>query len=247
MALKVYTKEYTSRKKQIIRIISYVILLAGSGLLFWAFYPMVSFELYARLFLRKQATSPVPATETASALEFAKSVYAASGPFSSNLRDFTQANVWFPESDLPVPGEKLEVQHYTLSIPKLNLTDLNVTVGGLDLSKSLIHYLPTSLPGQYGNVTIFGHSTLPQLYNAKNYKTVFTYLPQLDQGDTILVTVKGKQYTYQIFDVFIVEPDEVSVLEQQFNDSILTLVTCVPPGTYKERLIVKARLVRDVP
>ncbi len=245
MALRVYTKEQTSRKKKAVRLASYAVLISGMALLFWALYPMISFELYARLFLKRNATSPIPKSDSVSALEFAKSVYAGNNLFSSNLRDFTNANVWFPESKLPTPKGDISLKSYTLSIPKLNLKDLTVEVGGEDLSQSLIHYLPTSIPGQYGNVAIFGHSTLPQLYNSKDYKTVFTYLPKLDIGDTINIHVEGKEYTYEIFDMFIVDPDEVSVLEQEFDDSYLTLVTCVPPGTYKERLIVKARIVRN--
>jgi len=245
MPLRVYKKEHTSTKKKVVRVASYVILLAGMGFLFWALYPIVSFELYARVFLKKGSASPLPESESVSALEFAKSVYATNTLFSSNLRDFTNANVWFPESKLPTPNGDLAVKSYTLSIPKLNLKGLDVEVGGEDLSKSLIHYLPTSIPGQYGNVAIFGHSTLPQLYNPKDYKTVFTYLSKLDIGDTININVEGKEYTYEVVDMFIVEPNEVSVLEQEFDDSYLTLVTCVPPGTYKERLIVKAKIVRN--
>ncbi|MBP9690838.1 class D sortase [Candidatus Woesebacteria bacterium] len=245
MALKVYRKQEHSRKKQIIQSLSYLVLFCGMGLLFWAFYPMISFELYAQLFLKRQAASPLPQSEGVPALEFAQSVYAGNSLFSSNLRDFTHANLWFPESSIPAPNKEISVKEYTISIPKLNLTELVVKVGGDDLSKSLIHYLPTSIPGQYGNVAIFGHSTLPQLFNAKDYKTVFTYLPKLDIGDSIQVGIEGKEYNYEVVDMYIVKPDEVSVLEQQFNESFLTLVTCVPPGTYNERLIVKARIVRN--
>lgn len=245
MALKVYVKHTSSKKKKVVRMLSYFVLLSGMVMLFWAFYPMVSFELYARLFLKRASASPLPESEQVTALQFAQSVYATNSLFSSNLRDFTHANVWFPESKLPTANKDMSVKTYTLSIPKLNLSHLKVEVGGEDLSKSLIHYLPTSLPGQYGNVAIFGHSTLPQLYNQKDYKTVFTYLPKLDIGDTINIDMDGKQFTYEVVDMFIVKPSEVSVLDQQFNESFLTLVTCVPPGTYNERLIVKAKIVRN--
>jgi len=38
--------------------------------------------------------------------------------------------------------------------------------------------------------------------------------------------------------------DKISVLEQKYDASYLTLVTCVPPGTYWKRLVVKAKLVQ---
>jgi len=242
MALKVYTKHIDSKGRRMMRYFSYVILLTGLALMFWAFYPMLSFEVYARLFIRKYTTTPIPESNIASSLRFAQSVYADNRGFSSNLRDFTQANVWFPVSNIAGAQKKIDLKSYTLSIPKLNLKNLNVVVGGDDLSKSLVHYLPTSKPGAYGKVAVFGHSTLPQLFNPKDYKSVFTYLPKMDIGDKIVVNVGDKQYEYEVFDMYIVEPNEVSVLEQNFNASYLMLVTCVPPGTYKERLIVEAKL-----
>lgn len=242
MALKVYTKEYESNTKKMLRLFSYIVLVAGVGMMFWAYYPMVSFEIYARFFIRKETFSPIPEDEQATSLQLAKSVHASSNFYSNNLRDFTQANVWFPVKDTPGAEDKIDVQEYYLSIPTLNLDNLKVTVGGDDLSKSLVHYLPTSKPGQYGKVAIFGHSTLPQLYNENDYKTVFTYLPQMDIGDNITITIDGKKYDYEVYDMYIVSPDKVSVLEQNFNASYLMLVTCVPPGTYKERLIVEAKL-----
>ena len=137
---------------------------------------------------------------------------------------------------------QLTVKEYELSIPKLNIKKAKVSVGGDDLTKSLIHYLPQSLPGEYGNVAIFGHSTLPQLYSSKDYKSIFTYLPSLEQGDVIKVKIGDIEYQYQVYDMFVVDPDEVSVLEQQKDGSYLTLITCVPPGTYISRLVVKAKL-----
>ena len=245
MALKIYVKEEKSRVQTTLKSMSYMILVTGMLLMFWAYYPIISFEIYARYSFKDGGTSPLPENETTSSLKFAQSVYAGSNPFSNNLRDFTHVNVWFPVNNVAVPKEVIDVKTYSLSIPKLNLKDLNVEVGGEDLSKSLIHYLPTSKPGQYGNVAIFGHSTIPQLFNAKDYKTVFTYLPQMEIGDRVYVDIEGTKFEYEIYDMFIVKPTQVSVLEQQFNASYLTLITCVPPGTYEKRLIVKAKLTKQ--
>jgi sortase A len=241
MPIRVYTKAFESRKKKVIKVVSYLVLFFGMGMLFWAYYPMVSFEIYARFFIRKDPATPIPDKTSVRSLELAQSVEASSDYYSNNLRDFTQANVWFPVKNI-ASAKTIDIKQYSLSIPSLNLQDLKVVVGGDDLSKSLIHYLPTSKPGQYGKVAIFGHSTLPQLFNPKDYKTVFTYLPQTNIGDTVIINVDGKKYEYEIFDKYIVKPDKVSVLEQNFNASYLMLVTCVPPGTFKERLIVEAKL-----
>lgn len=244
MAIKVYIKEEHSRAAVAARSISYVILIVGMLLMFWAYYPIISFEIYARLFFKEGATSPVPENSTATSIQFAQTVYAGTDQYSNNLRDFTHANVWFPVSNVSLPKENIDIKEYNLSIPKLNLKNLKVAVGGDDLSKSLIHYVPTSKPGQYGNIAIFGHSTIPQLFNAKDYKTVFTYLPQMDIGDKVYIDSEGTTYEYDVYDMFIVKPDQVSVLEQKFNAAYLTLITCVPPGTYEKRLIIKAKLAK---
>ncbi|CAN5167530.1 hypothetical protein BH09PAT2_BH09PAT2_05610 [soil metagenome] len=242
MALKIYVKEGKTPVAKAARSISYFILVAGMLLMFWAYYPIISFEIYARLFFKDGTSSPVPENTTATSLQFAQTVYADTNQYSNNLRDFTHANVWFPVSNAIVPTGNIDVKEYSLSIPKLNLKNLQVTVGGEDLAKSLVHYLPSSKPGQYGNIAIFGHSTIPQLFNPKDYKTVFTYLPQMDIGDTVYIDSEGKTYEYEVYDMFIVKPDQVSVLEQKFNAAYLTLITCVPPGTSEKRLIVKAKL-----
>ena len=242
MALYLYLKENTSTKRTLITYLSYISLMIGSLLLFWSFYPIISFEIYSKLFIQNTLFTPVPHSDTASSLEKANSVLGSNNVFSNNLRDFTQAHLWFPSKVSSQSIRSFQLKTYMLSIPKLNINEAEVVVGGEDLSKSLVHYLPQSLPGEYGNVVIFGHSTLPQLYNTKDYKTIFTYLPSLEKGDKIFVKVRDVQYEYEIYDMFVVNPDQVSVLEQKNDASYISLITCVPPGTYWKRLVVRAKL-----
>jgi sortase A len=61
-------------------------------------------------------------------------------------------------------------------------------------------------------------------------------------GDEVFVTYDGVEYVYTIHEMVVVDPTDLSALEQRFDDSYLTLVTCVPPGTYWKRLNVKAKL-----
>ena len=244
MPLYVYLKENTSKKRKAINYISYITLGMGVLLLFWSFYPVLSFELYSRFILKNGVDSPIPINSSSASVRDTQAVLGTNDAFSSNLKDFTQAHLWFPGKQ--GGGEKLAttVQEYTLSIPKLNITKARVVVGGDDLTKSLIHYIPRSMPGEFGNVSIFGHSTLPQLYDEKDYKTIFTYLPSLQKGDSILIDIGDLEYEYEVYDMFVVSPDKVSVLDQQYDAAYLTLVTCVPPGTFWKRLVVKARLLR---
>jgi sortase A len=242
MALYSYYKENNSIKKRILTYFSYASLTIGSFLLFWAFYPIISFEIYSQAFLARQIKSPIINNETNQAINDGL-VLGKFNIFSNNLSDFTNANFWFPSISKTKINSQLLVKDYLLSIPKLNIKEARVLVGGEDLAKSLIHYLPKTMPGEPGNVVIFGHSTLPQLYQPNDYKSIFTFLPSLQKGDKIFIKVNDVIYQYEIFEMFVIEPTEVSVLDQQFDASYLTLITCVPPGTFWKRLVVKAKLV----
>lgn len=200
----------------------------------WTIWPIVSFTvIHSGVFSRVVAPidEQVNATRTASTLS--PIAFAADA-------DFTNANAWYPTA--PQKHVVTPVNTYQLSIPKLKIDRALVTIGGDDLGSSLIHYGGTGLPGQFGATVVFGHSTLPQFYNVKNYKTIFSLLPTLTNGDEILVYYDGVQYLYRVIDMVVLDPSDLSTLEQKFDDSYLTLVTCVPPGTYWKRLNVKAKL-----
>lgn len=244
MTLYIYKKKDISVKKKVVNYFSYLSLIIGSLLLFWSFYPILSFEIYSRLFIEKKILTPIPRSEIVSSLEVANSILGSYNAFSSNLRDFTQVNLWFPTRPQINDSKKISLQDYSLSIPKLNIKNAKVIVDGDDLSKGLIHYIPKSLPGEFGNIVILGHSTLPQLYNSSDYKTIFTYLPSLEKGDKILVKFDNIDYEYEVYEMFVINPDKISVLDQKNDASYLTLITCVPPGTYWKRLIVRARLAK---
>lgn len=242
MVIYVYKKKDNSFKKKAINYISYIFLIVGALLLFWSFYPIISFEIYSRFFLKEKIASPVT-DEKNKVLTNASSVLGAFNIFSNNLRDYTHASIWFPSIGRVNASSMVNnVKEYNLSIPKLNISNAKVVVGGEDLNKSLVHFLPENLPGEYGNVVIFGHSTLPQLYNPKDYKTIFTFLPSLEKGDIIRIKIGEVEYEYVVYDMFVVNPDQVEVLKQQKDGAYLTLITCVPPGTYLKRLVVKAKL-----
>jgi len=242
MALYSYYKENNLTKKRILNYFSYLSLTIGSFLLFWSFYPIISFEIYSRFFLANKIKSPIINKDSNKEIKDGL-VLGRFNIFSNNLSDFTNVNFWFPSIPIKKINDKLLIKDYLLSIPKLNIKDAKVIVDGQDLSKSLIHYLPKTIPGEPGNVAIFGHSTLPQLYKPNDYKSIFTFLPSLQKGDKIFIKINDLIYQYEIFEMFVVEPTEVSILDQQFDSSYLTLVTCVPPGTFWKRLVVKAKLI----
>lgn len=236
---------YIKKKRTVavltLRFLSYVVMTLGVMLLVWAVYPIISYEIRAQLLERIVVLRPSLDQEDSASSP--RAILGQTTALSQDVRQFLSIQDWFPSRpQLPSAKESFDVREYWLSIPKLNIQNAKVSVGGDDLAKSLVHYLPTTAPGEYGSVNIFGHSTLPQLYNVKDYKTIFTHVPDLAKGDSIFVTYHNEEYEYEIYDMFVVKPDQISVLEPRLDASYLTLITCVPPGTYWNRLIVRSRL-----
>lgn len=159
--------------------------------------------------------------------------------------DFTKASNWFTGGVAPEAFKKPKVAYYTVSIPRLKIENASVAIGGEDLTKNLIQYPGTALPGKNGNSVIFGHSVLPIFYNPKEYISIFSTLDSLKTGDEVFIEYDNVSYTYKVEDSFEVFPTDLQVLQQDPSDSFLTLVTCVPPGDPRrpKRLIVRARIV----
>ncbi len=247
--MHVYLKASPQKPRHIRRpiVVSWMLMGAGSFILAWSIWPILSFFL-VREHLFGTTISPV-AEQSVLEVNRGGSLFPpanAAAPVSASwgaTPETINPNLWFPTS----PQKKIvtRVNSYMLSIPKLKIKDATVVVAGDDLSKSLIHYGGTGLPGEYGNTVIFGHSTLPQFYSPTNYKAIFSLLPTLTTGDEILVNFDGVRYRYVVEAMVVTKPNDLSPLEQRFDDVFLTLITCVPPGTYWERLNVKARLVKS--
>mgnify|MGYP001566628719 CR=1 FL=1 len=166
-------------------------------------------------------------------------------PLTIERQDFTKASNWFPDAEKTKLIIDSKVSFYTISIPKLKIENARVAIGGEDLSKNLVQYPGTALPGKNGNAVVFGHSILPIFYNPKNYMAIFSTLPTLKEGDDIFIEYDGISYKFKVEELFEIYPTDIQILEQNTTDSFITLVTCVPPGDPRnpKRLIVRARVV----
>lgn len=219
------------------------LLISFVGLLLIGFvvWPILSYEL----------TSIKTSTKTASGLlnpliEMQNQEALAAAPQVVNQLDFTKAGNWFPTANLnSISYNPTETSLYTVSIPKLKIENAIVRSDTLDLSKSLIHYPDTAMPGDLGSPVIFGHSILPQFYNPKNYMSIFSLLPSLSENDLIHINYDNITYTYQVTDKKEVYPTDLSPLQQQYDNKSLKLITCVPPGLKTRRLVVTAKLLKS--
>ena len=103
------------------------------------------------------------------------------------------------------------------------------------------HYLNTPLPGESGNVGIAGHRT--------TFGRPFNRLQELKPGDEATLETPFAVYTYRAVPAFaghdnpwVVTPTDFSVVGQG-TGHLLTLTTCHPKGSARQRLVMRFALV----
>lgn len=108
------------------------------------------------------------------------------------------------------------------------------------LQTAIGHIEGTSLPvgGESTHCVISGHRGLP---SAK----LFTDLDQLDLGDTFRLRILDEVLTYEVDQIRIVEPDDLSLLEIEPGEDLCTLITCTPYGVNSHRLLVRGHRVKS--
>lgn len=139
----------------------------------------------------------------------------------------------------PSPTPEVIIPKIDVQIPvDYSETSTNENVIENDLEKGVVHYPTTVLPGQDGNTAFFGHSS-NNIFNPGKYKFAFVLLHTLVDGDTFYLTYNDKVYVYKVISKTIVSPSDVSVLGPVAGQTATaTLITCDPPGTSINRLIV---------
>jgi sortase A len=109
-----------------------------------------------------------------------------------------------------------------------------------DLKKGPGHYPDTPFPGELGNAAIAGHRT--------TYGEPFRHLDDLEIGDPIEITdLFGRVFVYRVTGTQVVGPsDSWVVATTDSTRATLTLTTCHPEFSAKQRLIVSADLDTSV-
>jgi len=90
--------------------------------------------------------------------------------------------------------------------------------------------------GEIGNTAISAH-------RSHTYGRNFNRLNEVEEGDIVVISTSDADYTYEVFNIQVVEPSDVSLLKKSKTESILTLITCHPLYIASHRLIVQARLI----
>ena len=125
--------------------------------------------------------------------------------------------------DIPSIGVSLPIYHYT--------TDEV-------LAKGVGHLYGASLPvgGENTHSVITGHRGLPS-------SKLFTDLDKVKVGDTFSLYVLGEELDYQVDEIDIVLPDEISSLSIVPGEDLVTLVTCTPYGVNTHRLLLRGHRI----
>jgi len=230
MVNHVYVKTKKRDLRKFFRMLGLVLVVTGVLFGLYAFYPLISWQLYIKpVFANNNFASPIP-----------QATILTEETLKSLLRSSVHQGSWLPYYDQSQVTSALS--SYSITIPKLNIKNANVSTTDTDIGKHLVHFPGTALPPTKGNAVIFGHSTLPQFFDPTNYKTIFANAHTLKVGDKLSISVENTTYAYKIFSITIVDPEDISYLTQTQDDSYLTIVTCTPPGTIWKRLVIKASI-----
>lgn len=128
----------------------------------------------------------------------------------------------------------IEIPTVNISLPVYHGTEdavLQIAVGHLEWSS-----LPVG--GESTHCVLSGHRGLP---SAK----LFTNLDKLVAGDKFIMRVLDEVLTYEVDQILIVEPTDVSTLIIEAGKDLCTLVTCTPYGINSHRLLVRVHRIEN--
>ncbi|WP_062199513.1 class D sortase [Massilibacterium senegalense] len=124
---------------------------------------------------------------------------------------------------------------------RMDQIDLNVPIvegtSTEDLRYAVGHFPESGRLGKKGeNFAIAGHRSY-------TFGEFFNRLDEIEEKDTFFIETADGKYEYRVYDKQIVKPDAVEVLEPVDGKSTVTLITCHPAHSSKERLIVFAEKI----
>lgn len=140
----------------------------------------------------------------------------------------------------------------TLEIPKISISTPIIFSDSADkdslmkdLDGGVVYYPGSVYPGQKGQIVILGHSA-PLGWPKIKHDWVFSDLDKLVPGDTVLIDLNNKQYTYIVKQKTIIKKGaDVPQDNIDANSNFLTLISCWPPGKDYQRIAVQAELQTD--
>ena len=167
----------------------------------------------------------------AAAHEYNQSVPLRENRFFLTEEDIADYEAQLDASGLGIMGY-IEIPEIDVSLPVYHGTSeavLQIAIGHIEGSS-----LPVGGPGTHCAVS--GHRGLP---SAK----LFTNLDRMQNGDLFFLHILDEILTYEVDQILIVEPYDLSPLELIEGQDLCTLVTCTPYGINSHRLLVRGHRV----
>lgn len=130
-----------------------------------------------------------------------------------------------------------------IKIPAITLTcPIYHDATEVQLQKGIGHLKGTSLPigGLGTHCVLTGHTGIPG-------NMLFTDLDKLVLGDRFYLHVLDEVLAYEIDQIKVVEPSDVSDLQIDREQDYCTLITCTPYGINSHRLLVRGHRVEYTP
>ncbi len=225
------------KKNRLTTIILVAVLLVGLSLLL---YP--SFSEYWNSFHQSRAIMGYMESVSQMDTEDYDQIMASARAYNESL--YTGAKRWFLneeakqkyESELAVSADGamgfITIDKIHVKLPIYHGTAESV------LQTSIGHIDWTSLPvgGENSHCVLSGHRGLP---SAK----LFSDLDKLVEGDVFSISVLNETLSYQVDQIRVVEPENVSDLQIEEGKDYCTLVTCTPYGINSHRLLVRGHRV----
>ena len=137
-------------------------------------------------------------------------------------------------SDVGIMGY-LEIPELNMSLPIYHGTEESV----LQIAAGHLEWSSLPVGGESSHCVISGHRGLP---SAK----LFTDLDKLQEGDVFVLRVLDEVLTYEVDQIRVVEPSQVSDLEIVEGSDLCTLVTCTPYGINTHRLLVRGHRIENI-
>ena len=167
------------------------------------------------------------------AKEYNRSLLHKENPYLMSDEDLEEYNSLLDLSGTGIMGY-ITIKSIGVYIPVYHGVEesvLQIAVGHIDW---------TSLPvgGESTHTVVSGHRGLP---SAK----LFTDLDQMTEGDTFTITVLNQMISYEVDQIRIVEPGDISELAIVPGEDYCTLVTCTPYGINTHRLLIRGHRVAN--
>lgn len=164
--------------------------------------------------------------------------------YNESLIGGTIEDPFVPGSGFVVPSDYYEILNIrdTMGVIEIPTIDVNIPIyhgtGEDVLMRGIGHIPATPFPvGQIGkHAVLTGHTGIPN-------SRLFTDLELLEIGDIFIVSVLNERMAYEVDEINVVLPNEISSLRNVLGQDLVTLVTCTPYAINSHRLLVRGHRV----